>query len=339
MIPPSLRYEPYEEAAGVANVVVDGSPNAGTVLTISHWPGVAAPPGCEADTSAQMAFLYLGCGADLHGDAAVVTNNHFDQDGLAGIYTLVNPDDAVTRRTQLEALAAAGDFAVFSDRSMARLSMAVDALADPARSPLTDLPQDYPHLCAALYRTGLEVLPEWLQNPDCCRDLWADEDAELEAGIGAIASRAVTIEEDPELDLAVVTLPADRRSSGHRFVGRRFTGVHPMALHRATDRTNILTVDPTGGRHELTCRYEGWVQYRSRPVRPRVDLRPLAEALTAAEADGVVWHATAPSDIAPQLATTGSGPPSAIVPGQLVAAVKDHLRQAPAVWNPYAASG
>lgn len=98
----TLRYEPYEESVDAANVVVDGSPNAGTVLTISHWPGIPAPPRCEGDTSAQMAFRYLDRGADLHGRATVVTNNHFDQDGLAGVYTLVNPHDALSRRRQLE---------------------------------------------------------------------------------------------------------------------------------------------------------------------------------------------------------------------------------------------
>src|SRR5688500_18490134 len=127
----ALRYEPYDSTIDLGNVVVDGSPNAGTLLTISHWPGMPIPPGCEADTSAQMAFRYLDRGADLHGSAEVVTNNHFDQDGLAAVCALVNPEGALARRAQLEDLAAAGDFAVFAERSSARLSMAVAALADP----------------------------------------------------------------------------------------------------------------------------------------------------------------------------------------------------------------
>ena len=330
----ALQYEPYDDAAGVPNVVVDGSANAGTVLTISHWPGSVAPPGCAADTSAQMAFLYLDRGADLHGDAAVVTNNHFDQDGLVGVYALTSPEDALARRAQLEDLAAAGDFATFTVRSAARLSMAVAALADPARSPLPDLPEDYAELCAGLFRCALELLPRWLDDPGRCRDLWADEDAELDASLAALAAGAVTVDEHLELDLAIVTLRCDR-SSGHRFVGRRFSGVHPMALHRATDRTTILTIDPSG-RHQLTCRYEGWVQYRSRPIPPRVDLRPLADVLTAAEPGGAVWQADAPSDLTPQLQTTPSGPPSAIDVPDIIVAAKDHLRSAPAAWNPYA---
>ncbi len=102
MAPSTLRFVPYEETGDVANIVVDGSPNAGTVLVVSHWPGLPTPPHCAADTSAEMVFRYLDRGADLHQGARVVTNNHFDQDGLAGVYALLCPDGALRRRTQLE---------------------------------------------------------------------------------------------------------------------------------------------------------------------------------------------------------------------------------------------
>ena len=34
-----MRYAEYEASSGEANVVIDGSPNAGTVLCLTHWPG------------------------------------------------------------------------------------------------------------------------------------------------------------------------------------------------------------------------------------------------------------------------------------------------------------
>jgi hypothetical protein len=33
-------------------VVVDGSPTEGTVLCLTHWPGIAAPEAMRADLSA-----------------------------------------------------------------------------------------------------------------------------------------------------------------------------------------------------------------------------------------------------------------------------------------------
>lgn len=330
-----LRYAAYDEAAGVANVVVDGAPNARTVLIVSHWPGMPTPPGCEADSSTQMVFRYLDRGADLHGDARVVTNDHFDQDGLAGIHTMVDPEAALPRRRLLEGLASAGDFGVAPDRSSARLSMAIAALSDPDRTPLGRLPEPYGERCAALYEAGLELLPSWLEDPERCRELWADENAELDAGEAALASGAVTIEERPDLDLAVVTLPDSERSAGHRFTGRTFTGVHPMALHSVTERSTILVLDRAEGRHHLTCRYEGWVQFRSRPIRPRVDLVPLADELTAAEPDGARWTATYPGDLTPELRTAADGPASSLDPDGFVATVTRYLATAPPAWDPY----
>lgn len=334
-----LRYAAHPDASEVANVVVDGAPNAGTVLIVSHWPGMPTPPGCAADSSTQMVFRYLDRGADLHRGAGVVTNDHFDQDGLAGLYALVDPDDALRRRAQLEGLAAAGDFAVAPDRASARVSMAVAALADDDRSPLDHLPEDYGERCGVLYEAGLARLPSWLDDPDRCRELWAEEDAELDAAGDALASGAVTIEERPDLDLAVVTPTTGVRTAGHRFAGRVFAGIHPIALHAATDRTTILVLDPADGRHHLTCRYEGWVQFRSRPIRPRVDLRPLATRLDAAEPGGARWTATPPGDLTPELWTAADGPASELGPDALVDLVTRHLADAPPAWDPYRVHG
>lgn len=332
-----LRFAGYAQSGDAPNVVVDGSPNAGTVLVLSHWPGMPTPVGVEADTSCQMVFRYLDRGADLHGDAGVVTNNHFDQDGLAGIYAMAHPEDGLRRRPQLEGLASAGDFGIAPDRTSARISMAVSALADPATSPIR-LPEAYDEQCVVLYEHALAQLSEWLDDTDRCRDLWADEDAELDAAEAAVAGGHVRIEEHVEVDLAVVTLPASCRSAGHRFAGRRFAGIHPMALHAATDRSVLLVIDPADGRHHLTCRYEGWVQFRSRTIRPRVDLGPLADRLTAAEPDRATWTSTPPSDLSPELGTDPDGPASSIAPEQLVVHVVRFLADAAPAWNPYPAS-
>lgn len=93
-----LRYEPYEATVDRPDVVVDGAPNPATVLRLSHRPGIEAVGGTEADLSAQMAFRDLDRGADLHGDATLVTNNHFDQDGLVAVYGLRGPSGG-TRTT------------------------------------------------------------------------------------------------------------------------------------------------------------------------------------------------------------------------------------------------
>ena len=94
-----MRFLPYHELDGRPNVIVDGSPTDGTVLTVTHWPGYPPPPEVVADTSAEMAFRLLEHPELMHG-AALVSNNHFDQDGLVSIYTVVDPEgDVATSRS------------------------------------------------------------------------------------------------------------------------------------------------------------------------------------------------------------------------------------------------
>ncbi len=337
---PARRYATYGELDGRPNVVGDGSPAAGTVLCLSHWPGIAVPPDLAADLSAEMALAYLGT-FDRHGDSRLASNNHYDQDGLVGVFALTSPAEALARRRLLAEVARAGDFAVSTSRRAARVSMALAAYADPARTPLGELPADPGASTALLYSELLGLLPELCDHPVRFGALWAEEDAALRASEAAVASGAVAIDEVADLDLAVVTVPElAPRAGGHRFGDAWVTGLHPMAVHNATERTTVLTV--RGRRYTVQQRYESWVQFRTRPVRPRVDLVPLATRLTEAEADAakgaggsVAWEAQAVSALSPTLAPVGDAE-SELRPGQVRALVEAHLRTAPPAWDPYA---
>jgi hypothetical protein len=307
-------------------------PTEATTLTLSHWPGSPpVPTSLEADLSAQMAFRYLDHPEPLHGAASAVTNNHFDQDGLVSIYALADPETASSRQVLLEDLAAAGDFATYRHRDAARASMVVSAFTDESRSPFSPLPEDYTDLTALLYREALGLLPELLDHPERFRSLWEDEDRDLDASEAAIASGAVTIDEHHDVDLAVVTVAGPARWSGHRFGGRRYDGLHPMAIHRATACSALLLI--AEGTCRFTYRYEGWVQYRSRSIPRRVDLAPLAAALTAA--DSVRWQYDPVDALTPELAPA-SGEVSNLPPGTITAMVLEHLRTAPTAFDPYA---
>ena len=327
----NLSFRPIDEAATEPNVVVDGSVTTNTVLALSHWPGSPdVPPDLRADLSAQMAFLYLGHPEPLHGTAAVVSNNHFDQDGLVGVFALIDPAEALARRPLLEDLAAAGDFATYRFRDAARASMTVSAFTDPDRSPFGPLPDSYDEKTALLYTEALGRLTEVVDDVDRHRDRWAEEDAALGESEAAVANGVVGIDEHPEVDLAVVTVDGDRRWSGHRFGGRRYDGVHPMAIHNATTRRSLLLV--AGGTYKFTYRYESWVKYRSAPVPRRVDLAPLAEALTAA--DDVAWASDPVAELTPELQPVG-GAGSSLAPDVVTAMVADHLRTAPPAFDPF----
>lgn len=309
-----MRYLDYATASDVPNIVVDGSPNDATVLSLTHWPGIAAPPGLARDLSAEMAFAYLDAPVE-HPPADVVTNNHFDQDGLISIFALIDPAGALAHRELLIDVAAAGDFATYHDRRAARAAMAI-ATRGAAETTLS-----YGEFSDQLYTELLpDVLPMVLDN-DRYRDLWEAEDAELTASEEAIACGAVAIDERPDLDLAIVTISPDQPvREGRRFGHDRFVGQHPMALHNATGRFRLLLIH--GRSYRFVDRYETWVQYQTRPTLPRVDMRPLAEILTSLETGALVWGAGAPGDLTPELAPSDD---STIGPDVVLAALVEHL--------------
>jgi hypothetical protein len=334
----ALSYVPYGDLAGAPNVVVDGSPTEGTVLCLSHWPGIAGPAEFRADTSAEMAFLYVAAGAfDRHGGAAAVSNNHFDQDGLVSVFALSEPEEALARRAVLVDVARSGDFATYSSREAARISMAIAAFATPERSPLDGLAEmdNYDDIAARLYTEVLGRLSELCDHPDRYRHLWEEEDATLAASEAAVRSGAVSIDEVPRLDLAVVSVPdgsVGAGAGGHRFAGAWVAGVHPMALHNATACGALLV---TRGQHfEFTYRYESWVQYHSRTVRPRVDLAPLAELLNAEEPGAGTWVAGGAWELTPTVTLQGAEE-SAMAATRFRALVEAHLAHAPPAWDPY----
>jgi hypothetical protein len=326
-----LSFVPFDDAARGPNVVVDGSATTGTVLTLSHWPGSPdVPESIHADLSAQMAFRYLDHPEPLHGPATVVSNNHFDQDGLVGIFALVDPAEALARRPLLEDLAAAGDFGTYRFRDAARASMVVSAFTSPERSPFAPLPRGYDEQTALLYTEALPRLTELVDDVDRYRHLWADEDAALSASEAAVADGGVRIDEHPEVDLAVVTVAGHAGWSGHRFGGMRYDGVHPMAVHNATTCSSLLLV--ADGSYRFTYRYEGWVKYRSRAIPRRTDLGPLADALTAA--DDVRWTAGRVGELTPELRPV-DGAGSSLAPDLVTSLVVQHLRTAPPAFDPF----
>ena len=91
----AMRFVPYAEAADLPNIVVDGAAAAATVLTLSHWPKSGTPETLRADTSAEIVFKYLDAPA-MHVDVGAASNNHFDEDGLIGIFALTRPDLAAS---------------------------------------------------------------------------------------------------------------------------------------------------------------------------------------------------------------------------------------------------
>jgi hypothetical protein len=329
-----LAFTPYEQLNSVPNIIVDGAAAAGTVLTLSHWPKSGTPAQLKRDTSAEIVFAYLDS-PDFHVDADLVSNNHFDEDGLVGIFALTAPSLAEKYRDLLMDAANAGDFGVYRQRDAARIVFTISAYADSTTSPLPKeiFQVPYPQMAARLYEHLLELLPRLLTGVSDYKRLWETEDANLTATEALVENGEITIEERPNLDLAVIHGPENLPTTVvHRFTQTRLAELHPFALHNRTKCSRLLIVR---GQHvEFQYRYESWVQLASRRPPARVDLKDLAAELNQEETSGGRWVFDGVDRITPRLHLDGS-PETSLSSDTVRQRLEHHLAVGPPSWDPY----
>jgi hypothetical protein len=329
-----MRFVPYEQLGTEPNIIVDGSASPSTVLALSHWPKSGTPAELKRDTSAEIAFAYLDS-PQFHVSANAVSNNHFDEDGLVGIFALIEPDTAAKYRELLIDVATAGDFGKYRRRDAARIDFVLSAYADPDTSPLAKniFEAPYAEMAAQLYANLLPQLPRLLTDVADFRPFWQDDDDRLTLSEQLIEKGEITIQAVPDLDLAIVEVPESlARRTVHRFTQRRLAECHPFAIHNRTNCSRVLTIQ--GERVEFQYRYESWVQFMSRRPPSRVDLKQLAVELNDKETSGGRWVFEGVDRITPRLYLEGTSKTS-IAPATIQTLLERHLSVGQAAWMPY----
>jgi hypothetical protein len=331
------RFRPVDEVAHLPHVMVDGAPLPASAVTLSHWPQSTTPPELARDLSVQIAFEYLrlerapsSCPPRLRyllaagSEVEVVTNDHYDEDGLMSVLTLVDPEFALEHEELLVAVASCGDFGVLPRgpelaARAATAAFAIGPLADSLAGPRAGAGERY-----------LAVLPsvrELLVNPGPFEHLVADEVAWLSRSQATLSEGEVDLDEDHALDLAVVEVPGAGSGPGRE--------LHPVALRSVTGCSRLLVI--SGSRVRLELRYESWVRYVSRRVPLRPDLAPLAAELSSLEPEGVRWQAEGVGAIVCRLEPEGGS--TDLSPSEVVARVRDYLARAPVAWDPFCPAG
>jgi hypothetical protein len=307
VVSPEAAFVPFHEVAGRPHVVVDGPASAGTVLGLSHWPDGGVPDDLAADTSAEIVANYLD--ADAAGPAiGIVTNNHFDEDGLLAAWLLLERPDGDARRLAIRA-AEAGDFHTWSRPRDAWAALALMAAAERATTPFPDVlralngahGQDPAGAITIALLPRVEAI---LGEPERFRRLWEPRWHEAERAIETLDSGAATIEEIPGADLAIVRAPSP---------------LSPLAVCPRVGAMRLINA--TGdGLLWLEHRYETWVRYASRPLPPRVDLAPVLDTLQQLETLPGTWRfegVAAPKGRLAFVDANGAPTPSGLSPERL----------------------
>lgn len=341
-----MRFVPFHQLDSTPNIIVDGAAGPGTILTLSHWPKSGTAKELKRDTSAEIVFAYLDS-PGFHAPAEIVSNNHYDEDGLVGIFAILEPRFAQAHRELLIDVASAGDFGVYQRRDAARIAFAIAAYADPDTSPLPKeifaLP--YPEMAGRLYEEILELLPKLLINLEGHKSWWEADNQKLTLSEDLIDKGEIVIEERPSQDLAVLHVPE------HLPCG--MTECHPFAVNSRTKCTRVLTMQ--GAHVEFIYRYESWVQLVTRRPQLRVDLTEFGHELNERETSGGEWKFDGVEHILPRLhlvggsglngqykfagivstATTSGESATSISPAWIEQRLVHHLSTGKPAWDPY----
>src|SRR5438105_15885933 len=116
-----MRFQFYSDRlANTPKLSVDGTVD--NAIHFSHWKGNETPASVKADTSTEIALNVVASSSrnELTKGIDLVTNNHFDTDGVVSVWTMLNGEHALPLCNKLITAAEAGDFSGFSSEDDVR---------------------------------------------------------------------------------------------------------------------------------------------------------------------------------------------------------------------------
>jgi hypothetical protein len=298
---------------GTPFLCVDGVVEEG--LNLSHWPGNRTPAHLKADTSTEMALRLArdpGRAEWLRG-VSVVTNNHFDTDGLLSVYACLRPEEALRHEKELIRSARMGDFGEFNSPEAFKLDAVVTAFEDDRRSPVAAeiRGKSEPERYQILYDRLLALLPDLLSDASRYKELWAESLGSLLRSLMRIKD-VTRVREHPEARLTVIEAlePVDAMARWN------VAGHHRLLTATRSDRGYV---------YEIAFQIFSWFETVTPPRGGRVDLSEVAVELDRMEhAAGGRWTYTGNDSLDARLFRAGpdGGEVASSLPLQ---AVEEHL--------------
>jgi len=293
-------YLPFGCTGHIPNISLDSIDNASTVLTLSHWPANRTPEQYKANLSTQSSFRYL-CEESSKPDAAIVTSDHFDLDGVASIFAFLAPETALIHKNVLVEVAKLGDFSRGTSRQALSVGFALNALAENAKSNIAGNPHS---ALLQVYQAVLPMVSKVLGKIDDFSELYLDNLSHFERTERLLDHPDTRLVEHHEVDLAVFHLPSSAESTLLNQY-RPYLGLSNISFHNRT-KCGVLAL-VRGSQLEIRQRYESWVERVSGIPRARRDLAIFTNALQQGEGKGVVWNYDGVQHIMPALKNQGIG--------------------------------
>lgn len=285
-----MRFEFYHAGLdGVPKLSVDGLVS--NSLHFSHWEGNETPEELKADTSTEIALNLVGSPnrEKLTSGIELVTNNHFDTDGVLSVWTVLNGIRALELREKLIPAAEAGDFSEFRSEDAVRTSIVIQGSDQASSNSEKGSP-----LAAFLSGQKIDdearayelVLPEVdsvLRNIGDYEKLWRSAWEQIAVAIDSFERGASRVEEYADGHFSLITLAPEVFSSSG-FNPTRDAAPYTAISHYARGRLFLIaTPIENGWSYRIDYPYYSWAETVVRPHVERRDLGALISRLNQVE--------------------------------------------------------
>jgi hypothetical protein len=283
-----MRFEFYSDAiAAEPKLSVDGTVD--NAIHFSHWSGNKTPASVKADTSTEIALNVVAAANrdQLTQGIDLVTNNHFDTDGVLSVWTMLNGERARPLCHKLIAAAEAGDFCELSSVDAVRASIVIqgsDSPTDKSASPLArQLSGEEITDEARAYELVLPHVERVITETNAFEELWRDSWMRIEAALDSFEKGESRVEENTRTRLSVVMLAPEV------FGVKGFEPYHHSAPftaishHAHGELFLIATPLNDGWAYRIDYPYYSWAETVARPRVARRDFSALVNQLNEGE--------------------------------------------------------
>jgi len=292
-----MRFQFYtEEIDDLPKLSVDGT--VGNSIHFSHWEGNETPEEVKADTSTEIALNLvtspnrnaLTRGIDL------VTNNHFDTDGMLSVWTVMTGERAANYRDALIAAAEAGDFSEYSTETGIRVSLAIqgsdqassdDDSGSPLARKLAGTPIDDDARTYELIMPEVERLVTRINDYE---DLWRDGWKKISKAVESFEVGNSKVQEFSESRISLVTL-APEIFSGSGFNPTRHAAPFTAISRYARGMLYVIAIpNMSGWFYRIDYPYYSWAETLVRPAVDRRDFSSALKRLNETEGNAGSWR-------------------------------------------------
>jgi hypothetical protein len=329
-----MRFEYYHAGLDdIPKLSVDGTVD--NAVHFSHWQGNQTPAALKADTSTEIALNLVAAPNrnELTQGIDLVTNNHFDTDGVLSVWTVLTGERALELREQLIPAAEAGDFSEFRNEAAVRASIVIQGSDQPipdddSHSPLAAKLGGGNEDDARAYELVLPEVERVLTRTDDYEPLWRSAWDKIATAIESFEQGKSTVTEFAEADLSLITLAPDVFSPSG-FNPTRHAAPYTAISHYAKGRLFLISTPlKNGWAYRIDYPYYSWAETVVRPRIPRRDFSKLLTELNQIEGErSGVWRVDT-SELASAvkfIAGDGTLAASTLAPDEVVKALRAEM--------------